>query len=440
MKPMQRCAGGLLLSLFCVALGCGTSLDLERARRLFGPPPTSDVPVLVDSPAADLPAPTGVRTTSGSLREIPVRWDPILAGRVGGYVVERALQEGGPFERVAVLGDRLDTVFIDRGFDLGRKTGTSGGDPGLGDGSTYFYRVGAFDPEGHVSAARSTVVAGSTAPVPARPEGVRAYSHLPRRVAISWQALPDPTVAGYVLYRSPSSEGPFEPIARLRSRNLTNYVDRGLGDLRVFYYRVAAVNAAGGEGPPSAAVRALTKPDPLPPTGLHVEERALGVNHLAWAPNVERDLAGYRLLRRRDGSDDAEVVAELPASATRAEDRSVEPGGTVFYSLVAFDTDGLNSAPCEPVSVTNAGYELQASARKGAVELHFAAPPDTSGAVVRVLRLGHFRDAELARVKDGHYVDSDVDPGGSYRYAVALVRADGSEAPESAPVEARVPE
>ncbi len=437
---MRRRAGLVPLSLFCVAIGCGTSIDLERARRLFGPPPGSDVPVLVDSPPADLPAPTGVRTTSGSLREIPVRWDPILAGRVGGYVVERALQEGGPFERVAVLGDRLDTVLIDRGFDLGRKTGTPGGDPGLGDGSTYFYRVGTFDPEGHVSQARSPVVAGSTAPVPAKPEGVRAYSHLPRRVAISWQAVPDPTVAGYVLYRSPSSEGPFEPIAQLRSRNLTNYVDRGLGDLRVFYYRVAAVNAAGGEGPPSAPVRALTKPDPLPPAGLHLEERALGVNRLAWAPNVERDLAGYRLLRRREGSDDSEMVAEFSASATSAEDRSVDPGGTVLYSLVAFDADGLTSAPCEPVQVTSAGYELQASAREGAVELQFAPPPESSGATVRVLRLGIFRDLELGRVKEGRYVDSDVKPGGSYRYAVTLVRVDGSEAPKSSSVEARVPE
>ena len=431
--------GLALLSLLGVALGCGTSLDLEGARRLLAPPAASDVPLLLDAPPADLPAPTGVRASSGSLREIPVRWDPLLAGRVGGYVVERSLQQGGPFERVAVLGDRLDTVFIDRGFDLGRKSGTQGGDPGLGDGSTYYYRVGAFDPEGHVAAARSAVAAASTAPVPSVPEGVRAYSHLPRRVAISWQAVPDPTVAGYVLYRSPSSEGPFEVITRLRSRNLTNYVERGLGDLRVFYYRVAAVNTAGGEGPPSTPVRALTKPDPLPPTGLRLEQRTLGVNRLAWAPNVERDLAGYRLLRRREASDDSEVVAELPASATSAEDRSVDPDGTVLYSLVAFDTDGLASAPCEPVRVTSAGYELAASARSGAVELSFAAPPEASGAAVRVLRLGAFRDSELARVKEGRYVDSDVEPGGSYRYAVVLVRADGSQAPESAPVEAHLP-
>ena len=436
---MKTRRGLALLSLLGVVLGCGTSLDLERARRLLGPPPASDVPVLLDSPAADLPAPTGVRATSGSLREIPVSWDPILAGRVGGYVVERALQESGPFERVAVLGDRLDTVFIDQGFDLGRKAADHGGEPGLGDGSTYFYRVAAFDPEGHVSAARSALAAASTAAVPAVPEGVRAYSHLPRRVAISWRALPDPTVAGYVVYRSPSSEGPFEAITHLHSRNLTNYVDRGLGDLRVFYYRVAAVNAAGGEGSPSAPVRALTKPDPLPPTQLRVEERALGVNRLAWAPNVERDLAGYRLLRRREGSDDSELVTELPAEATGAVDRSVDPDETVFYSLTAFDIDGLTSAPCEPVSAKSAGYGLEASVRDGSVELRFAVPPGDSGASVRVLRLGRFRDSELARVKGGRYVDSDVEAGGSYRYAVALVRADGSEAPESEPVEVHVP-
>jgi len=42
-------------------------------------------------------------------------------------------------------------------------------------------------------------------------------------------------------------------------------------------------------------------------------------------------------------------------------------------------------------------------------------------------------------VTGSHFVDASVKPGKSYRYSVALLAADGSSAPRSAPVEVRVP-
>jgi fibronectin type 3 domain-containing protein len=271
------------------------------------------------------------------------------------------------------------------------------------------------------------------------PEGLHAYSHLARKVALAWRPAPDPTVSGYALYRSPSTNGPFMRIAQLAGRHRTTYIDRSLGDLRLFYYKVAAVNRAGGEGSPTEPVRAVTKPDPLPPTGLRVAEQGLGRNVLVWTPNVERDLAGYRVLRWRSGSSSPEQVAKLPASAGRAEDNSVGAGEEIAYSVVAFDADGLESEPCEPVRVESLGYELRAEPAGDGIELRWNGRPSEGFTGARVLRSGRFGDKELARVSGDRYVDSDVRPGRVYRYRVVLERAEGDAAPPSAALEVRAP-
>jgi fibronectin type 3 domain-containing protein len=429
-----------LLLLGIASSACSTSLDLERAERLLRGSEEPGAPVLVESPAADLPAPEGLRAQAGELREVPLAWDPILAGDVGGYVVERALDPGGPFQRVGMVLDRFETSYLDQGFDLARKAQTvAGGEPGLGDGATYHYRVRAFSTRGHLSKAASSLASATTAPVPATPEGFHAYSHLARKVALTWRPVPDPTVAGYVLYRSPSATGPFIRLAEVSGRHRSTYIDRSLGDLRLFYYRVSARNRAGGEGAATEPVRAVTKPDPLPPVGLRIAEQGLGRNVLAWESNVERDLAGYRVLRWRGSASEPETVGMLAAHATRVEDDAVGAGEKVAYSIVAFDHDGLESEPAEALPVKSVGYELRAEPHDGAVELQWN-PRSTEGFTeARVMRLGRLRDKEIARVSAGRHRDADVRSGRVYRYQVVLRHAGGTEAPPSAPVEVRVP-
>jgi hypothetical protein len=341
--------GRLALAAVAVSLvACaGSSFDLGRAgRALRGHPPPA-APVLSENPAAELPGPTGIRATRGELREIAVAWDPVLSGQVAGYVVERSSSETGPFSRVAALTDRFETGLLDRGFDLAPKSPAAEGEPGLGDGAAYYYRVRAFDTQGHIAASASGVAAGRTAPRPDPPEGLRVVSRLPRKVALGWRASSDPTVKGYVVLRSPGAAGPFEPIAELDGRHRTHYVDRGLGDLHVFYYQVRAVNAAGARGAASEPVQGLTKPDPLPPLGLRIAERQGASFVLAWEPNVEPDVVAYRVLRRRAGQDDAEEVGIVHAPVTTLRDEGAPAGASVSYQVIAIDADGLESAPAE---------------------------------------------------------------------------------------------
>lgn len=442
MAPGLRSSAAALAALALAgALGCATALDLDRARQWVRMPDDPEVPVLREEPAADLPPPEGLRASSGELRSVPLKWDPVLAGEAGGYVVERALEAGGPFHRVGLVAGRFDTTWVDRGTDLAPKQPDVREGGGLGDGQRYHYRVRAFDRAGRIAPAQGPVVAVRTAEVPTAPEQLRTYSHLARRVALSWEPVEDPSVSGYVIYRSPAAGGEFRPVARRDGRFATTHVDRSLGPLRVFYYRVAAVNAAGAEGARTEAERAVTKPEPLPPVELRVAEQHLGMNVLAWEPNVEEDLQGYRLLRRCGASQGPrELATSVPPAVHRAVDGQVGADERCSYAVVAVDEDGLESAPSDPVEVESVGYELRAEVRDGAVHLAWSAERHSELASARVLREGWLGDDEIAQVREPRFVHTGVEPGERYRYRVVGVRPDGGEAPPSRSVEVRIPE
>ena len=409
---------------------CTSTACASLAPQWFGatPPLAPPEPALVYDPPADLPAPEAVRATSGQYREIPLRWDPVLIPGVAGYVVESALAETGPFRVRATLRDRGVLAWVDRGEPT---------EP-LGDGAVRFYRLRAFAHDGRVSSTASPVTSATSAPLPAAPEGLRGWSRQPRSIPLTWDPSPSPTVAGYIVERSPNPSGPFEVIAELDGRQSTHLLDTGLGDLRVLYYRVSARNLGGERGAPSDVLRAVTKPAPLPPISLHVENRRLGAIAFAWEPNVEADLLGYRLSRWRSGHP-AHTVTYVGADKTRAEDLRVGADADYDYALIAVDRDGLESRPSSPIHVAGVGYEWRARANAGEVRLAWNARPNEGFVRARITREGALWQDRTFESESGELRDIDVEPGQTYRYRIQLERGDGTRAPASPPIVVAVP-
>jgi fibronectin type 3 domain-containing protein len=248
-------------------------------------------------------------------------------------------------------------------------------------------------------------------------------------------------VVGYRVERSPTASGPFELLKELDGRHQTIYVDQGLGDLRVFYYRVIAVNAAGGLGVATAQpVRAVTKPEPLPPIGLHTIDQSLGANTLAWDRNVEEDIVGYRLYRTLEGEDSPTVIASLASDEITAADDSVAAGQRVSYTLVAIDRDGLESGPANPIEVESEHYGLSATVRRDGVHLEWRDRSDENFRGGHIFRTALLQNKNLGFSLGNSFVDADVKAGTTYRYTVVLERIDQTLAPRSAPVEISIPE
>ncbi len=431
---MKRCAALVLLAL-ASALGCATSLDLERVTQAIVPVGPEAAPALSETPNSALARVEGVRAVSGELGAIPLRWDASREAEVTGYVLDRAPHADGPFAFIATLSDRFRTVYVDRGLDLAPKRTAGQASGGLGHAETYYYRVRAFDRGGRIAAAAPTVVSGTTAAKPAPPGGVQAYSHLPRRIALRWLPASGPNVTGYVVSRSPSPSGAYATVARIEGRHQTLFLDERLPDLGVFYYRIASVDAAGAVGDPSGAERAVTKGEPLPPTGLRVAAQSVGANELSWEANVEPDLRGYQLLRRRAEGGEIEVVAELSFNATRAVDSAVAPGERVTYRLIAIDGDGLRSSPSDPLEISALDYGLRAHVTPEGVRLSWDAGAQAGFAETRVLAAGALGSGnELGRSARAEFLHREGKPGA--RYQLIGVRKDGSEAPASKLVEA----
>jgi hypothetical protein len=441
-KHRGACAIALGLSLSGCAMDFGWLFGVKRET----PPEVSEL--AVDS-AADLPAPEGLRASSGELRMIPLKWEPLLVGDVDGYVIERAPDRDGHFERLARIPGRLTTTYLDRETVPADPPATvvPDGEPirseneASQDGITWFYRVRAYSSDGSLASRVSPLAVATTALPPEAPEDLRAYSRQPRAVPLSWRASDDPNVIGYRVERSPTASGPFELLTETDGRHQTTYVDRGLGDLRVFYYRVIAVNEAGGLGiATTEPVRAVTKPEPLPPIGLRTVDQRLGANALAWDLNVEEDIVGYRLYRTLEGEDSPTLIASLSADETTADDNAVAAGQRVSYTLVAIDRDGLESGPSNPIGVESERYGLSATVRPDGIHLEWNDRGDEGFRGGHVFRTALLQNKNLGFSLGNSFVDTEVRAGATYSYTVVLERADQSLAPRSAPVEISTPE
>ncbi len=334
------------------ALGCAVSGE-RIAERLFA----SNQPLVFDKGSPLLP-PEGLRVTSNEDRQIALAWDPVLVGDVAGYVILRAPAAGdGTYERVGLTRSRFGAVFTDSGASAGA----------LGDGQTYSYRVHPYDKKGRVSRSHAALTA-TTEARPDVPDGLQVYSNLPRSAVLSWKPSDERVVSGYAVYRCPTMAGPWERVAFVEGRLNTVYEDSVPGDLRVMYYKIAAVNRFGGESEPTEQpIRAVTKAEPLPPVGLEADASSLGRVDLRWAPNVEPDLAGYevwRALASGDAFGEEIEIAEVAAGTTSFADLGIGCGERARYRLRATDADALESLHSDGLDVKGQDAGL-ALARRG---------------------------------------------------------------------------
>jgi uncharacterized protein (DUF1800 family)/fibronectin type 3 domain-containing protein len=249
------------------------------------------------------------------------------------------------------------------------------------NGITYYYRVAAVNgglagmPSAQVSAMPQ---AAPAPPPPAVPSGLAAAAGN-AQVSLQWNSVSGAT--GYRMFRSVSSSLQGDQVW---SGSGTSFLNTGLTNGTMYFYRVAATNA-NGSSVASAPVNAMpvappALPPPAVPTGLAATPGNAQVS-LLW--NAVSGATGYRLFRSTaQGTPGVAVVTNMPATAF--VNTGLTNGTTYFYSVAALNANG-GSAPSAQVSakptappVPPAPTGLAAAAGNAEVTLTWAA---STGAV-----------------------------------------------------------
>ena len=167
----------------------------------------------------------------------------------------------------------------------------------------------------------------------------------------------------YHVYDAPSSVGTVDPYALVVPKPLTpqplattefTLPSVTFGVERCF--EVRAVDQIFGTqviGPASPRT-CVTPKDQFPPAA----PRSLaviagsGVINLIWDANVEKDVAGYLVLRSEAPSDTLQAITREPVTAATFRDEGVRPGVRYLFAVVAVDTAGNVSGQSNRVEET----------------------------------------------------------------------------------------
>lgn len=295
-----------------------------------------------------------------------------------------------------------------------------------------------------------------TAP-PATPTAVETYVRPTEEVEISWSVSTESDAAGYRVYRNERLSVPPQPLHDEPLDLLeTVYVDSSAQSGTIYYYKVSAIDSTGNESNLSAPVRAFVRDvtPPPPPTNLQARITDEKEIEMTWeAPGgVPEGLSTYVVFfRKRDTARNAvrgytrvdDGATRTTTFTTNATDSLRFIEGAFYEVGVAAEDSSLNRSdslfttvqvpdvipPQAPASVVVRNVE--------GVRAQVRWTQSTSGDVVKYQLYRAVGDAALGDstwkiVPEAppHVYDEAVEPGQTYRYAVAAVDSSENVSPQ----------
>jgi chitodextrinase len=216
-------------------------------------------------------------------------------------------------------------------------TGTSYTDIGLSPGTTYIYKLAAYDAAGNLSYSNATsAVTLVNSPAPSVPNPPVVNVRSTNEIDITWVPPQNGTPVGYYVYENGTQ------IASVSS-TLTSYDATGLSPSTIYLFSVAAYNAAGNVSGQSSSVQGTTlSPDTTPPSkpfnlaGVPASTSAI---KLSWSGSTDNiGVTGYDIYR------DGNQIATTGSTSTTYLDTGLATSTSHFYYVAAYDAAG-NTSP-----------------------------------------------------------------------------------------------
>jgi uncharacterized protein (TIGR02145 family) len=247
---------------------------------------------------------TAVATSSSS---ITVSWTAV-AGATG-YKIYRSVSSNGQYDSIGIV------------------TSTSYTNTGLSAGTTYYYKVAAYNNGG--TGAQSAPVSLTIIGVPS---GVTAKATSSNSITVSWSSVTGAVV--YNIYRSTASNGAYDYVVGERS---TTYTNIGLTAGTTYYYKVAA-NSGNALGTQSDPVSATTIGVPSGLTATEISSNEITIN---WLP--VSDAIGYYVYRSTTSGGSYSKVESSPISSTSYTNTGLSGGITYYYKVAAYNGVGTGT-------------------------------------------------------------------------------------------------
>ncbi|MDO8521604.1 MAG: fibronectin type III domain-containing protein, partial [bacterium] len=395
------------------------------------------------APDATAPTvPTGISTLSANLNQAVIEWNDSTDNiGVAGYKIYRndtsigqsiiydspSTDPRGSADYTMITSS-LPTRYIDYGPSGGFVAGT-----------TYTYKVAAYDAAYNTSAQSASVsatpgIADTTAPT--TPAGLSATAVSSSQINLSWTASTDAVgVTGYSIYRN----GGTTPLATVTG---TSYSDTELSPATSYSYVVKAADAAGNLSSSSASASATTESAqvladttaPTTPAGLSATAVSSSQINLSWTASTDAvGVTGYKIYRNGGTTPLATVTTTSYSNTGLSADTSYS------YTVKATDVAGnlsLSSASANATTETasvladttlpTVPIGLSATAVSSSqINLSWTASTDTVSVTgYKIYRNGG--TTPLATVTETSYSNTGLSAGTNYSYTVKAVDAAGN--------------
>jgi pectin methylesterase-like acyl-CoA thioesterase len=162
------------------------------------------------------------------------------------------------------------------------------------------------------------------------------------RVKLDWTNSPEKDLAGYLVYRATTPDGPYTRLTAT-PRTGSDYPDTAAPIGVRSYYRVTAVDKSGNESAPVAVSN--VRQDgiaPAAPTTLTGTRTDAGIT-LDWADNTEPDLAGYLVTRATKSGGTYTKLTAAAITGSSFVDTTAAADASYYYRVTAVDLGGFAS-------------------------------------------------------------------------------------------------